>query len=139
MPANTLPIFSKIGNITWNAAAVTAANTTKDGTSGTIYTVFTADATNGSRLERLRIKAMGTNVSTVMRIFINNGGVTTVAGNNILYDELTISSSYNSETSAQINYEIPMAIALPPGYTVFVTIGTAVSAGFAVTAVGGNY
>jgi hypothetical protein len=39
--------------------------------------VFAADATNGGFLQRLRFKALGTNVQTVARIYINRGGVNT--------------------------------------------------------------
>lgn len=46
MPANTLPVFSRLADIQWNTSALTAANTAKDGT-GTQALVFTSDATNG--------------------------------------------------------------------------------------------
>ena len=36
--------------------------------------VFTADTVNGSFIQRLRFKAVGTNVATVARIYLNNGG-----------------------------------------------------------------
>ena len=139
MAGNTLPIFSKIGKISWNTANVNTANTSKDGTAGTIYPIFTSDATNGSRLERIRVKSLGTNVATVLRVFINNGSATSVAGNNILYDELTLPATTINEVVSQFNNEIPIGLSLPPGYTVFVTIGTVVAAGYSVTAIGGDY
>ena len=46
MAANTAPIYSRLADFQFVVAAL-AANTTKDLTSGTIYLVFTADATNG--------------------------------------------------------------------------------------------
>ena len=137
MAANLAPIFSKVGKIGQQGTILTA-NTTKDGSSGTIYTVFTA-GTEGAFLQKLKIRPKGTNVATVMRIFINNGGANTTAANNSLYDEVGLVASTNIETAALLGVEYPMNIALPPNYTVFVTLGTAVAGGYSVTAVGGDY
>jgi len=139
MAGNTAPIYSKVGNIQWNTTPVLAANTTTDLTSGTIYQVFLADATNGGYVQKIRIKSLGTNVATVMRIWINNGSATGTAANNDLYDEIGIASTTASQTSALAVYEVPLNFALDPGYKIYVTIGTAVSAGFDVTVVGGKY
>lgn len=138
MAANTNPIFSRTPDIQWSPAAITAANTAKDGT-GTVSTVFTADASEGGRLERLRIRALGTNVATVLRVFLNNGLTNATPANNVLFTEMTIAATTLSEVAALLENEIPMNISLPPGYKVNVTIGTAVAAGLVVTAVGGKY
>lgn len=140
MAANTKPIYSRVADIQWGT--ISAANTAKDGT-GTVVTVFTADATNGGRVERLRIRALGTNVATVLRVFINNGSTNTTAANNSLYEEITLPSTTLSETAQLTNREIVFndgnGLVLPPGYNINVTLGTAVSAGYQVTAVGGKY
>ena len=81
MAANTSPIFVGTPN-TGIYAGITAANTATDGT-GTVYTVFTAGA-NGSYVRRLLIKPLGTNVATVMRVFVNNGSSQGTAANNVL-------------------------------------------------------
>lgn len=138
MPSNTTPIFSKSGDLQWINAVVTA-NTTTDLTTGTSYLVFTSDATNGGYIQKLRIRSLGTNVATVMRIWINNGSTTGTASNNTLYDEITLASSTVSQTSALSNYELPLNFALPAGYKIYVTIGTTVSAGYDVVAVAGKY
>lgn len=138
MAANTTPIYSKVGDWQW-IGAITTANTTKDLSSGTSYLAFTADATNGGYVKKLRIRHLGTNVATVMRVFINNGLTTTTATNNILFDEIGIASNTVSETSASTVYELPINEALAPGYKIYVTIGTAVAAGLAVTTVAGKY
>lgn len=139
MPANTTPIFSKIGDIQWVNTVVTA-NTTTDLTTGTSYLVFTADATNGGYIQKLRIRALGTNVATVMRVWINNGtDPTTGAVNSTLYDEIGLSASTVSQTSALAVYELPLNFALPNGYKIYVTLGTTVVAGFDVSAVAGKY
>ena len=136
MPLNTAPIYSAAPIVTWGTIAT--ANTAKDGT-GTVVTVFTADATNGGRVEKLKVRAAGTNTATVLRIFLNNGSTNATAANNSLYYEATIAATTLSETSALADTEILLQIALPPGYKLNITIGTTVAAGLAVTAVGGRY
>lgn len=147
MAQNTAPIFPGVPEIIWvSGAAATAgtpgltANTAKDAASGTIYgPIFTADATDGSRLDFIKVRALGTNVATVIRIFINNGSATTTAANNTLYLERTLASSTVSETSELPDIILPLGISLPAGYRIYATFGTAVSAGFHLTAVGGDY
>lgn len=146
MPANTSPIFPLTAKISWvsgtGATAGTpglAANTTTDLTAGTIYgPVFTA-ATNGSRLDFLRLRALGTNAQTVVRVWINNGSVTTTAANNTLFFERTIASSTVSQTAEQLDNSIPLNISLPNTYRIYLTFGTAVAAGFHASVVGGDY
>lgn len=139
MVANTIPIFTNVPSIASDSAAGIAANTTKDLTSGTIYLVYTADATDGSFVQKLRVRPKGTNVATVMRVFLNNGLTTATVANNMLYDEITLPATTNSEVAALLGYDVPMNIALPPGWRIYATFGTAVAGGYAVTTVAGNY
>jgi len=139
MPSNTTPIFSKAGDIQWNDSPITTANTTTDLTTGTSYLIFTADATNGGYIQKLRIRPLGNNVATVLRVWINNGSTTGTSSNNVLYDEVSLAISSVSQTSALAMYELPLNFALPLGYTIYVTIGTGVSAGYDVTAIAGKY
>lgn len=138
MPANTTPIFSKLGDIQWINTVLTA-NTTTDLTTGTSYLVFTSDATNGGYVQKLRIRPLGTNIATVLRVWINNGSATTSAVNNTLYDEVSLAASTVSQTSALALYELPLNFALPAGYKIYVTLGTTVAAGFDVISVAGKY
>ena len=140
MAGNTTPIYSKVADWQW-VSGITTANTTKDLTAGTSYLVFTADATNGGYVKKLRVRHTGANtLATVMRVFINNGSEITTAANNILFDEIGIAANATvSETGASTNYEIPINEALPPGYRIYVTIGTAAAGGLAVTTVAGKY
>ncbi len=137
---NNLPLYSKVADIQWGTL-ITTANTAKDGT-GTVVTIFTADATNGGRVERIKIRAAGTNVATVLRIFINNGSTNTTATNNSLFGEITCPAVTLSEVAAQPDpgvgiVEFPLV--LPPGYKLNITIGTTIAAGLYVTAIGGKY
>jgi hypothetical protein len=140
MPANTAPIFTLTPEIQWAISAMTVANTTKDLTSGTIYSVFTG-GTNGSYVQRIRFRTLGQNLaSTVARVWINNGSTTNTAANNILWDEISLPNTSTTETTAQANYELPLNFALPPSYRIYVTLGTAPNAaGWATTIIGGDY
>ena len=146
MPANTCPIFSLTANVSWvSGAAANAAtpgvtaNTTFDLTSGTIYGPVYTGATNGSRLDFLRLRALGTNVQTVVRVWINNGSATGTAANNMLFFERTISSTTVSQTTEQLDIVIPLNIAIQNAYRIYLTFGTAVAAGFHASVVGGDY
>ena len=146
MAANTSQIFSKAGVIAWGS--LTAANTAMDGT-GTVLTIFTADATNGGRFEGVRAKALGTNVASVARIFINNGSTNTSAANNSLVAELDLPATTASNAASNLLQEIPsqngtgdqtiFPMVLPAGYKVNVCLGTAVAAGWQFTGIGGAY
>jgi hypothetical protein len=138
MAANTSPIFSSLGDIEWGTTAITTANTAKDGT-GTVLACFTADATNGGFVQRIRFRSAGTNIATVARVFINNGSTNATPANNILYDEITLAATTISEVSALPVYELPLNFALPPGYKLNITLGTTVAAGYYVTVIGGKY
>lgn len=141
MPANTAPIFSLAGDVQFTTAAMTVANTTKDLTGGTSYLAFTADATNGGFVQRIRFRPLGTNTNaTVARVFINNGSTTGSAANNSLFDEITLSATTVSEVAALAVFELPLNFALPASYRVYTTVGTApTSAGWQATVIGGKY
>lgn len=138
MAANTSPIFGRTAHVDWGATAVATANTAKDGT-GTVLTAFTADATEGSFVQRIRFRAAGTNIATVARVFINNGSTNATAGNNILWDEITLAATTLSEVSALSTFELPLNFALPAGYKLNVTVGTTVAAGYYVSVIGSKY
>jgi hypothetical protein len=137
MAANTAPIFSRTPAMGWGT--ITAANTAKDGT-GTVVTIFTADAVEGSYVEGIKLKPLGTNVASVLRVFINNGLTNATAANNILFADQGLLATTNTEVAGQTEYFIPVRTGLPAGYRLNITLGTAVAAGWAATVVGaGNY
>ena len=143
MAANTVPIYSKAGQIEWGATLATA-NVAMDGT-GTVSTIFLAGA-DGARVERVRCKALGTNVATVLRLFINNGSDPAVAANNVLYAEKTIAATTAAAAAALLTNELPdttdttaFPIVLPAGSKITATIGTTVAAGLRVSAIGSSY
>lgn len=145
MPANTSPIFPLTPKVAW--ATITAANTAKDGT-GTVSTIFTAGA-DGSRIDQIKVRALGTNVATVMRFFVNNGSTNATATNNSLIHEVTVAATTLTETAALVDNNVTITVNttetvvpipyLPAGYKINATIGTAVAAGLAITVHGADY
>lgn len=135
MVANTAPIFSEAAHIEWGV--VTTANTAKDGT-GTVVPVFTAGA-DGSFLQKIVVRPKGTNVASVLRVFLNNGLTNATAGNNTLIHEVGLPATTNSEVAALAGTEASFNFPIPTGYVVNVTLGTTVAGGYSVTAIGGDY
>lgn len=138
MAANTAPIFTLSPDVQWGSTVLTTANTAMDGT-GTVLTVFTADATNGGFVQQLIWRAAGSNVSTVGRIFINNGSSNATPANNILIGEITLYITTAAAAAATQHFVYPLNFALPAGYKINVTIGTTVAAGYYVSCIGGKY
>lgn len=144
MPANTDPIYTLSGEVANNGTTgmsqlvLNAAND-YTGIDADVALVFTADATNGSYIQRLRFKAGGTNVATVARIYLNNGSTPGTATNNAFYGEVTLPATTASATVATADIDYPMNFALPAGFRVYVGYATATAAGWACIGIGGNY
>ncbi len=138
MSQNQAPIFPLTPVNSWPAAITTAITTVNGDLSGSAL-IYTANGTNGSRLDYIRIRPLGTNVATVLRVFLNNGSTAVTAGNNVLITEVTIAASTVSQVAALAETTLQLDLVMAPGYRVYVTIGTTISAGVAVTACGGDY
>jgi hypothetical protein len=145
---STAPIFTRQAEVSSNSGAFGAAafaaivlTATADftGVSANHQEVFRADENNGGFIQRIRFKAIGTNVATVARIYINNGGVQTVAVNNVFYGEQSLPATTLINTAATLDIDYPMNIALNPGFRIWVGLGTTVAAGWRCTAIGGRY
>lgn len=132
-----------------------AANTAKDGTGtvGTIATANTSPTGTGFRVDTIKLRALGTNVASVLRIFVNNGGANSTPANNSLLFEVSLPATTLTEIAAITDIAILFnntaylggatnaqpQLVLPPGYKLNVTLGTAVAAGWQVTCNGGEY
>lgn len=142
MAANNDPIYSRLGDVQWIGAIVTANNTLNI-TAGTSYLVFTADATNGGFVREVRIKADPANntAATVVRLWLNNGATTGTAANSIFLTEMSLAATTASATAALPDFVIPLNFPLPAGYKIYLTIGTAPggSGQFSATAISGKY
>lgn len=143
MPANTNPLHP-LTPVLVVGVTLTAANTNKDGT-GTTALLYTAGA-NGGLVKRVRANAAGTNVASVLRLFVNNGSTPATAGNNAYFASLSLPATTNTEVAAVTGgmQEIPnlntvadptgFPLALPAGYKLYACLGTAVAAGWTITA-----
>jgi hypothetical protein len=129
MVANTDPIFGKTMNNSWTGNIQTADTSyTAPSTNGLLG--FTAGS-NGAVCFRVMAKALGTNIQSVARVFINNGSTFATAANNCFLKEFTLpatTASNSSTTSTDI--EFVMNIRLAAGYRLYIAIGTTVSAGW---------
>jgi hypothetical protein len=142
--ANKTPIYSIGGDNSVDSSTTMAPTFTTQAADYTGATathnklVFTAGA-NGSFVQRLRFKAIGTNTASVARIFINNGSSNTTATNNVFYGEISLPATTAIATAATVEIDYPMNFALTPNFRIYVGLGTTVAAGWVCFAVGGEY
>jgi hypothetical protein len=140
---NTSPTYTATPDVSNNngtgmGQAMTAAAADYTGISANYVLEHTAGA-NGSYVERLRFKALGTNVAAVARIFINNGSTPGTAANNTFYGEVTLAATTASTTAGTVEIDYPMNVRLPPGFRIYVGLGASVAAGWNCVAVAGQY
>jgi hypothetical protein len=143
MSANKEPIYTLTADVskdgtTGMGALITASAADYTGISANYVLVHTAGA-EGSFIRRLRFKAGGTNVAAVARVFINNGSTPGTATNNAFFGEISLPATTASTTAATADIDYPMDLQLPNGFRVYVGLGAAVAAGWACTAVAGQY
>jgi len=153
MAANTAPRYTLNGDYSNNStittsatfpAAMTTATGDFTGVSTNHVKVFTG-GTNGSRIVGIHFEATGTNVQSVVRVFINNGGGQTTAANNLLIGQLTLPATTASTTSAvgsaDFYFPGPSGYAdVPPGFTIWTGLGTTVAAGWVASPIlGGEF
>lgn len=141
MAVNTDPIYSRAGAIGLHTGIGTSIVSDYDGTGANNQVVFTADATNGGFVQRLRFKAKGTNTVSVARIYINNGSTNSTASNNTFYGEISLPATTATTTAATQDVDYPLAMALPPGYRIVVGVSaaSALATGWVVTTIAGAY
>ncbi len=125
-----------MNTIQWHNDPLTAANTAKDGT-GTVAVVIKAAA--DIYVDRVIFRAIGSNVQSCGRLFVNNGESNTTANNNSLLAEITLSATTLDEAAAFTDNIIFTDLWLPSGYRLLATLGTAVASGYQISAVAGRY
>ncbi len=143
MAANINPIFSLSGDVSNNNgtgmnALITLAANDYTGVSANNSLVFTA-GTNGAFIQRLRFKAGGTNVASVMRIYLNNGSTPGTATNNEFYGEISLPATTATIVAATVELDYPMNYAINASFRIYVGLGTAVAAGWVCTVIAGQY
>ena len=148
---NTQPIYTAHPDVQNAGALIAAVNAVLYNAAGTIgtdiYKIFTADATNGGFVQRVRIQyvANATTASNacVMRLFISSktSGATTDA-DTVFYESVTIPATGTLTTTAGNSfYDVMFNFALPASYTILakITVAQPASCGFVALAIGGNY
>jgi hypothetical protein len=141
---NSDPIATRVGctsadGTTVFSVALVTATADYTGVSANHAKVFTADATNGGFIARLRFKATGTNTASVARVYINNGATHATATNNTFYGEISLPGTTATNTAATADIDYPMNFALDPAFQIWVGLGTTVAASWICTAIGGKF
>lgn len=145
MTANTSPIFTLTPTISWGK--ITGVDSSTDGTGADVQLVFTADATDGSFLRKIRAQPLSTSGSTTtsaasLRLYWNNGNSVGTGTNNVLaYDFLLAAIPVSTTgTVGVVGYEYVINEQIPAGYKVYAGI-TAMAANtqWNVIAYGGEY
>jgi hypothetical protein len=149
MAANTAPIFPRTPDVQLGGAVLgPSANTALDGTGANVYPVFQADPVEGSFLKKISLKAVGSPAATVCRVFVCSvtgaftAGTSNTAANSHLYDEIALPAITLSQTAQTGKFQVPLDIALPAGWRVFLTFGTSTGAagtGYVIVSEGGKY
>ena len=131
MAANTLPIFPVAARV--GVANISSASAIRTTTGVTGLTSLFVAGTNGSRVDRIRVKATATTTAGMVRIWIYSG-----SGNAQLLFEIPVSAVTPSATLASFETYINVAMEnLPTGYTLYAT--TEKAEAFNVMAFGGDW
>lgn len=150
MAQNTAPIYTLVprvsfGTLTGNIALARSDGVATIGT--TIFLCFTADATDGSYIDKIRISAAATTptsmTASVIRLYISSAtsGATT-ADTAVLFQEIsTAAIPAANATNATNYYEIPCGFVLPASYTILASIHANMAANtrFQILTFGGDY
>jgi hypothetical protein len=139
------PQFGDLPLIAWNVSAITAANTAKDGTGAVVPllkdgagTATMGSGVKGTFIDFIAIEARGSNVQTVMRFWGNNGGSNATPANNQQIGAITCLATTINETAVMAGTPLLFVVKrwFPANWIINVTLGTAVAAGYNVTAYG---
>ena len=121
------------GSIAWAWTALTGAVS---------YRLFVGPAT-GSQVIYFTSSTNSYSMTTATINLTTNlpaQGVTTdFTTNNLFYGECSLPATTAATTSATVDIDYPMNIALPPAFHIVVGLGAAVAAGWVVTGIAGKY
>lgn len=143
MPANTQPIYTRKGNLTANGGtimvpALLLASGDFTGVGANNILIHTAGA-DGSYVKKIKGVALGTNVGSVVRFYLNNGAANTTASNNQFLGQLTLPATTLNNAGATAEPEYALETMIPPGFRIYAGLGTAVAAGWVFTPFAGDY
>ncbi len=147
MPANTIPIYPITPHVSSVNLLTADTNFKAPVTNGK---VLVTAGTNGTRIDAVKIRALGTNVATVLRIFWNDGLGVDEANFSLVHEVALAATTVQTANLTgvdtvllPINYANDGNGVLPPalnaGQKLYVSLGTTVASGYAVTFMGGDY
>lgn len=148
MAANTSPIFTVSGDITWNTGFLVTSDmvsgTAASAYDGTSSVLIHTAGLNGSFVQKIVCEAGGTNTACVLRIYINNGSNNTTAANNSLYYQYSLPATTQSNVVATGHIEIPLSLQLPYPYKLYAIVAgtggtTILTGGWKITCIAGDY
>jgi hypothetical protein len=159
MAGNAQPLYSaapridsaKMSTLGSGIVVGPSANTATDGSGANTYPCFVSGA-NGSYLQKIVFRPIGSPATTVARIFFCNNlgafpgtwtaGTTNTAANTSLYAEITLPAWTLTQLLQSVWLELPFGFAIPTGFGVLVTFGTSTGSagtGYDPLVIGGNY
>lgn len=143
MAINTAAPFTRQGDFsadsgTAMSGTLTTAAADYTGISANHALVHTAGA-DGSFVRAVVLKALGTNVASVARVYINNGSAQTTATNNVFVDEITLPATTATNAAATTPIVLPLNVQLQAGWRIYVGLGTTVAAGWRPSVIAGQY
>jgi len=142
---NNFPIqFNKIVSAN---TTILAANTNRYGIdNGNTKLLFKSQAPTGTKINGITAKALGTNVATVLRLFLSKTDLLNKIDNTntILINETTLAATTATATAILTNNIISYStdttrFIIPTGWCLYVTLGTAVAAGYHIAFFGADY
>lgn len=129
MPAGTTPIFP--ASVALGMVQISTANTNRDGT-GTMGTLLTAGA-NGTRIDRLVIKATVTTTAGMVRFFVHDGTNTRLI-REVVVSAITVGASTSAFESDLVTPDLYL-----PTSSYQLRVSTEKAETFNVFAFGGSY
>lgn len=116
----------------------TAANDV-NGTNANNALLMTAGS-NGSFLRGFRLKALGSNATTKLRLFLNNGSTNGTATNNAYIMDFPLAATSISTTAKDgPDLYIPLNMQIESGFRIYGGLTITVSAGWQIVPIYGDY
>jgi hypothetical protein len=116
---------------------ILTGNAARDGTAG-VTTILTSDSDFGTYAYKLRLQAVGTNVASVCRVFLNNGSSSGTAANNILIAEVGLPATTAAADDDIATIVLPLNLQVPKGWSINISLGTTVAAGYYASIIAKN-
>lgn len=152
MAANTSPIFGRTPDVQLGSTVLGPSAQTgtvpSQGIDANTVSIFQSDTSEGSFVDHVSLKAVGSAAATVARIYACNvtGTYTPGTSNTLatvaMIAEVSMAAITASATVAQVDVALPIRRALPAGWRLLIGFGTSTGAagtGYQVSTWGTKY